>query len=63
MMIGLSVVSIKDSLDALATLRSANGEFDLLITDLHMPGMNGLELQKHVKQEFNIPVISKFPHS
>ncbi|KAJ9164142.1 hypothetical protein P3X46_023750 [Hevea brasiliensis] len=56
-MIELSIVTVKNSLDALATLRSANEAFELVVTDLHMPGMNGLELQKQVKEEFKIPVI------
>lgn len=59
-MIDLSVVTVKNSLDALSNLRVQNGAFDLVITDLHMPVMNGLELQKQVKEEFKIPVISKF---
>ncbi|KAF2315685.1 hypothetical protein GH714_040214 [Hevea brasiliensis] len=48
-MIELSIVTVKNSLDALATLRSANEAFELVVTDLHMPGMNGLELQKSKK--------------
>ena len=34
-------------------------KFDLVITDLHMPVMNGLELQKQVEKEFKLPVISE----
>ncbi|KAK7825565.1 putative two-component response regulator arr21 [Quercus suber] len=49
------VVAVRNPLDALATLRMQ--KFDLVITDLHMPVMNGLELQKQVEEEFKLPVI------
>lgn len=57
-MLELSVVTIKNPLDALATLRLQKGVFDLVLTDLHMPQMNGMELQKRVDEEFELPVIS-----
>ncbi|KAJ9139929.1 hypothetical protein P3X46_030621 [Hevea brasiliensis] len=56
-MIELSIVTVKNPLDALSTLRVKNGAFDLVVTDLYMPGMTGLELQKQVNEEFKIPVI------
>ncbi|WOG95606.1 hypothetical protein DCAR_0414931 [Daucus carota subsp. sativus] len=34
-----------------------NKSFDLVLTDVHMPDMNGLELQQRINQEFSIPVI------
>ena len=46
-------------MEALDTLRARKGYFDLVVTDLHMPQMNGLQLQKKVMQEFKLPVISK----
>ncbi|XP_008234473.1 PREDICTED: two-component response regulator ARR14-like [Prunus mume] len=51
------VVSVRNPIDALATLRARKGIFDLVVTDLHMPQMNGFELQKHVHEEFKLPVI------
>lgn len=57
LLLSYSVVTARNPLDALATLRMQ--KFDLVITDLHMPIMDGLELQKHVKEEFKLPVISK----
>lgn len=56
----ISVVTLKNPIEALDTLRARKGFFDLVVTDLHMPQMNGLELQKQVMQEFKLPVISKY---
>lgn len=50
-------MTVRNALDALATLRLQ--KFDLVVTDLHMPEMNGLELQKRVEEEFKLPVISE----
>ncbi|KAF5480350.1 hypothetical protein F2P56_001109 [Juglans regia] len=50
-----AVVTVRNPLDALATLRMQ--KFDLVVTDLHMPVMNGFELQKEVEEEFQLPVI------
>ncbi len=35
----------------------SGAEFDLLILDIMLPGMDGLELLKHVRQQSNVPVI------
>ena len=50
-------VEVKDNgEDALAAMRS--GSFDMLITDINMPKMNGIELLYKSKEEFPaIPVI------
>ncbi|CAK9318305.1 unnamed protein product [Citrullus colocynthis] len=53
------VVTLRNPIEALDTLRARKGFFDLVVTDLHMPQMNGLQLQKKVMQEFKLPVISK----
>ncbi|KAJ8752865.1 hypothetical protein K2173_008600 [Erythroxylum novogranatense] len=53
----LSVVTVKSPLDALLQLRLKQGVFDLVVTDLYMPVMNGIELQQHVNEEFNLPVV------
>ena len=55
-----SVVTLKNPMEALDTLRARKGFFDLLLTDLHMPQLSGLQLQKQVMQEFKLPVISKY---
>ncbi|KAG6746427.1 hypothetical protein POTOM_050967 [Populus tomentosa] len=53
----LTVVTVKNPFDALSTLRLKKGVFDLVVTDLHMPEMNGMELQHQVDEEFKLPVI------
>ncbi|KAG6574152.1 putative two-component response regulator ARR21, partial [Cucurbita argyrosperma subsp. sororia] len=51
------VVTLKNPMEALDTLRARKGFFHLLVTDLHMPQLSGLQLQKQVMQEFKLPVI------
>lgn len=38
-----------DPCEALDDMRTAPDELELLVTDLNMPGMNGLELARHVR--------------
>ncbi|XP_022714813.1 two-component response regulator ORR21-like [Durio zibethinus] len=52
----ISVATVKTPVDALSTLR-AHPSIDLVVTDLHMPEMNGIELQRQINQEFKVPVI------
>jgi len=44
----------------LVTLRENEGLFDLVITEFHLVGMKGLEFQKHIKDQFQIPILSKY---
>ena len=55
----ISVATVKTPVDALSTLRAHPG-IDLVVTDLHMPEMNGIELQRQINREFKLPVISKY---
>lgn len=55
------MVTVKHPNDALATLRKSQASFDIVMTDYHMPDMNGLELQEQVQEEFKLPVISGCP--
>jgi DNA-binding NtrC family response regulator len=50
----------KDAQQALATLQN-DGLYDLIISEFHLLGMNGLDFQKHIyiQHQFHIPIISK----
>ncbi|ERN07282.1 two-component response regulator ORR24 [Amborella trichopoda] len=45
------------AITALKLLREKKGEFDLVISDVHMPDMDGFKLLELVKMEMNLPVI------
>ena len=45
---GDQIVGVKSGREALNEARSE--PFDLLVTDLHMPGMNGIELTEAIKE-------------
>ena len=45
--------------DALSLLREKRNEFDIIISDVHMPEMDGLRLLELVGLEMDLPVISK----
>ncbi|KAK4358475.1 hypothetical protein RND71_020704 [Anisodus tanguticus] len=51
------VMTVKYPMDALSTLRCKSNSFDLVITNVHVPGMNGLEFQQVITQEFQLPVM------
>jgi CheY-like chemotaxis protein len=56
--IGYDVVAVKDSLEALELFSRAPSDFDLVITDLTMPQMTGIELaDKIMNIRSEIPVI------
>lgn len=38
-------------------LREKKGWYELVITDLHMPEMDGIELLQQIKLEMDLPVI------
>lgn len=56
--LGYEVVPVGSSMEALQLFRTRSDEFDLILTDMTMPMMTGLELAKHVKEiNSKIPVI------
>ena len=56
--LGYKVVTRTSAVEALELLRNKPGAFDLVITDMTMPGMTGLELAMELKSlRPNIPVI------
>ena len=54
---GFNIIMAEDSKDAIGLLNKHS--IDLLITDINMPNMNGIELTKEVcsMQDLNIPII------
>lgn len=55
-----TVLTAKHPFEALSTLRLMEGGIDLVVSDYHMPDMNGVQLQKKILEEFKIPVISEY---
>jgi two-component system cell cycle sensor histidine kinase/response regulator CckA len=49
---GYTVVAARDGKEALALLASLGSPLDVLITDVVMPGMNGIEVARFVTQRF-----------
>ncbi len=46
---GFQVDEAVDGLDAMATLARNGGDYHVIVSDLRMPGMDGMELLAHVK--------------
>ena len=56
--LGYRVIVSNSSIEALERFKQAPGEFNLVLTDLTMPNMTGLDLAKHLKKvRFDIPII------
>ena len=61
---GLEVVAVESGAEALRCL--ADSRFDLLLTDLEMPGMDGLELARRVRREptmHSLPIVAVTAHA
>lgn len=54
-----TVSSFNDPIRALYMLRAGKQSFDLIVTALYMPKMDGFELTRRVNDEFELPVISE----
>ena len=50
---GYEVVEAGDGQTALAACQAANGDFDLLLTDVEMPGMSGIELAEKLTSAYS----------
>ncbi|KAK7311214.1 hypothetical protein RJT34_09204 [Clitoria ternatea] len=51
------VTATKNAVAALKLLRENKNKFDLVISDVHMPDMDGFKLLEHVGLEMDLPVI------
>lgn len=49
------ITSVSNAHSALAELEAK--QFDCIVTDLKMPGMNGLEFAKAIRERVNVPII------
>ena len=56
----VSVTTCGLARDALNLLRERKDGFDIVISDVNMPDMDGFKLLEHVGLEMDLPVISKF---
>lgn len=55
---GYQVVSVANGRAALEAARTADGGFDLIVTNNYMPGLNGAELIARVRQDFpDLPIL------
>lgn len=57
---GIAVTTTSQAIKALAMLRENKDKFDLVISDVHMPDMDGFKLLELVGLEMDLPVISKW---
>jgi two-component system, cell cycle sensor histidine kinase and response regulator CckA len=49
--LGFSVLAATDGAEALRISQSYQGKIDLLLTDVVMPGLHGIELANHLRSE------------
>lgn len=50
---GFTVTIALDGTDALAKVRAQNGDFDVVLSDILMPDMDGIELAVRARSEFH----------
>ena len=55
----VAVTTTNQAIEALMILRENRSKFDLVISDVNMPDMDGFKLLEHVGLEMDLPVISK----
>ena len=55
----VAVTTCSQATIALNILREKKGCFDIVLSDVHMPDMDGYKLLEHVGLEMDLPVISE----
>lgn len=55
-----AVTTCNNATKALAMLRENRSYFDLVLSDVYMPDMDGFKLLEAIGLELDLPVISKF---
>lgn len=58
----VAVTTTNQAIKALDMLRKNRNKFDLVISDVNMPDMDGFKLLELVELEMDLPVISKLKH-
>lgn len=58
----MAVTTASEAVRALKMLRENRNQFDVVISDVHMPDMDGFKLLELVGLEMDLPVISKFQY-
>lgn len=56
----VAVTTCPQATVALNILRERKGGFDVVLSDVHMPDMDGYKLLEHVGLEMDLPVISEY---
>lgn len=54
---GFKVVTAEDGMVALEVFGQHGDDLDLIILDVMLPGMNGLQVLRHVRQSHDVPVL------
>lgn len=54
---GFQVLTAEDGLVALEAFAQHGDDLDLIILDVMLPGMNGLQVLRHVRQSHDVPVL------
>lgn len=57
---GVAVTTTNQAIKALQMLRENRNKYDLVITDVNMPDVDGFKLLELVGLEMDLPVISKY---